>query len=103
MYVYVNFYVRRHHKDSKKTYVINSHSRWHLAPSEAGLLWLLCDLRSEPRDLGPDPRDLGPDPLRSRTRPPAISNQNPCDLRPDLRDLGPNPPRSESKFRVQLG
>ena len=42
MHVYLNFYVRTHHKDSKKPYVINVNSRWHLAPSEAGLLhmWL---------------------------------------------------------------
>ena len=37
MHVYLNFYVRTHHKDSKKPYVINVYSRWHLAPSEAGL------------------------------------------------------------------
>ena len=37
MHVYLNFYVRTHHKDSKKPYVINVHSRWLLAPSEAGL------------------------------------------------------------------
>ena len=38
MLVYLNFYVRTHHKDSKKPYVINVHSRWHLAPAEAGLI-----------------------------------------------------------------
>ena len=38
MHVYLNFYVRTHHVDLKKPYVINVHSRWHLAPSEAGLL-----------------------------------------------------------------
>ena len=37
MHVYPNCYVRTCHKDSKKTYVINVQSRWHLAPSEAGL------------------------------------------------------------------
>ena len=37
MHVYMNFHVRTHHNDSKKTYVNNVHSRWHLAPSEAGL------------------------------------------------------------------
>ena len=37
MPVYLNFYVCTHHKDSKKPYLINVHSRWHLAPSEAGL------------------------------------------------------------------
>ena len=37
MHVYLIFYVRTHHKDSEKPYVINDHSRWHLAPSEAGL------------------------------------------------------------------
>ena len=37
MHVYLIFYARTHHKDSKKPYVINVHSRWHLAPSEAGL------------------------------------------------------------------
>ena len=38
MHVYLNFYVRTHHKDSKKPYVNDVHSRWHIAPSEAGLL-----------------------------------------------------------------
>ena len=37
MHVYLNFYVHTDHKDSEKPYVINVHSRWHLAPSEAGL------------------------------------------------------------------
>ena len=37
MHVYLNCYVPTHHKDAKKPYVINVHSRWHLAPSEAGL------------------------------------------------------------------
>ena len=37
MHIYLNFYVRTHHKDSKKPYVINVLSRWHLAPSEANL------------------------------------------------------------------
>ena len=37
MLVFLNFYVHTHHKDSKKPYVINVHSRWQLAPSEAGL------------------------------------------------------------------
>ena len=37
MHVYLNFYVRTHNKDYKKPYGINVHSRWHLAPSEAGL------------------------------------------------------------------
>ena len=37
MHLYLNFYVRTHHKNSKKSYVINVHSRWHLAPSAAGL------------------------------------------------------------------
>ena len=36
MHVYLNFYVRTHHKDLKKTYVINVHYRWHLDPFVAG-------------------------------------------------------------------
>ena len=40
MHVYLIFYARTHHKDSKNPYVINVHSRWHLALSEAGLLLL---------------------------------------------------------------
>ena len=36
MHVYLNFYAHTHHKDSQKPYVINVHSRWHLAPSETG-------------------------------------------------------------------
>ena len=37
MHVNLIFYVRTHHKDSNKPSVNNVHSRWHLAPSEAGL------------------------------------------------------------------
>ena len=37
MHVYLIFYVRTHHKDFRKPYVINVLSRWHLAKSEAGL------------------------------------------------------------------
>ena len=50
MHVYLNFYVQTHHKDSKKPYVINVHSRWHLAPSEAGLnrVFLIFDKLSKP-------------------------------------------------------
>ena len=40
MHLYLNFNAHTHHKDSKKPYVINVHSRWHLAPSEAGLIIL---------------------------------------------------------------
>ena len=58
MHVYLNFYVHTHYKNSKKPYVINVHSRWHLAPSDRstwssiqlivlvgsymGVLWPLC-------------------------------------------------------------
>ena len=38
IHVYLNFYVRTHHKDSTKPYVIIVHSMWHLTPSEAGLI-----------------------------------------------------------------
>ena len=41
MHVYLHFYVHTHHKDSEKPYAINhvnAHSRWHLAPSEDGLI-----------------------------------------------------------------
>ena len=41
MHIYLNFYVRTHHKDLKKPYVIDVHSRWHLAPSVAGHLVIL--------------------------------------------------------------
>ena len=40
MHVYLIFYVCTHHKDSKKPYVINVHSRWHLAPSEASRMYI---------------------------------------------------------------
>ena len=44
MHVYLNFYVHTNHKDSKKPYVINVYFRWHLAPSEAGLVSILVQL-----------------------------------------------------------
>ena len=42
MHVFLNVYVRTYHKDSKIPYVINVHSMWHLAPSEAGLCGCFC-------------------------------------------------------------
>ena len=52
MHVYLNLYVPTHHKDSKKPYVINVHSRWHLAPSEAGLIRIYhINILSRTRDL----------------------------------------------------